>query len=330
MKNELIDAHKEIKYLEEKLNLKELRDQEIEMLKKKSQEFEEYIRSNTRSGSVASSGKSSLSPHTKTYVSTETLADSNNDQSHKVRQIETKIRDEMAKIFAAESKTMEKAFREEVGRLRNSLAEITHYLEEKSEELTVRNEQLELLKFTILSEREESAKIINQKDEDFKVAIEKYRAEYENNQQKIEDLMSNLKEKEELIDEERKSIESLKMQLNEERESLKMREESAVNKYQKLQLESEKTIKQLNEKYSSAKRTAMNYKQYSEDKESHFRKECERNKSACVTAVEKVQKEAKAALLEKDKVHKEKIIKMETEFEYKVDILKEMLAKSSN
>lgn len=328
MKQELIDSHKEVKNLEEKLNLKELRDQEIEMLKKKSQEFEEYMRTNTRSGSAASSCKSSMTSQTKTYVSTEITADFENDRSHKLRLTETKIRDEMAKIFAAETKSMEKSFREEVERLQNNLACITQDLQEKSDELAIRNEQLELLKFTILQEREESSKMLSEKDEDFKVAIEKYRAEYEKNQLKIEDLMLELKEKEELINEERLSIESLKRQMNEERTSLKIQEEAAMSKYQKLQLEGEKTIRQLNEKYLSAKRTAMNYKQYSEDKENHFRRECERTKAACVGAVEKAHKEAKASLQEKENVYQERIKRMEVEHEFKIKILKEMLEKN--
>lgn len=307
-----------------------MRDQEIEMLKKKSEEFEEYMRTNTRSGSVASSCKSSLTSRTKTDVSTETSAEFENDRSERLRQMETKIRDEMAKIFAAESKSMEKAFREEVERLRNNLAIVAQDMQEKSDELTTRNEQLELLKFTILQERDECSKMLIEKDEDFKIAIEKYRAEYENNQHKIEDLMAELREKEELIDEAQVSNEILKRQLNEERASLRTQEEAAFNKHQQLQLKCEKTIKQFNDKYSSAKRTAMNYKQYSEDKENHFRKEYERTKAACVSAVEKVQKEAKASLQEKDKVHQERIKKMETEFEFKVEILKELLAKNSN
>jgi hypothetical protein len=61
LKQDLTEANRMIDNLEEKLNLKELRDEEIEKLKMKAQEFEDYIRSHTtRSGSVASSCKSSL------------------------------------------------------------------------------------------------------------------------------------------------------------------------------------------------------------------------------------------------------------------------------
>lgn len=325
MKQELIVSQKKIITLEEKLNLKTLRDDEIEMLKKKSNEFEEYMRSKI-SSSVASTRQSSLTSNTKNNVSTET--DVENDKNQRLIQ-ESRIRDEMAKVFAAESKTMESNFFGKLERLRNNLATMTRDLEEKKKEITVRNEQLELLKFTILQEREEFEKVLKEKDEDFKIAIEKYRNEYENNQQKIEDLIVELKEKEELINEERLSIVNLQRQLSQERSALKHQEGITAENYQKLQLETENAIKQINDKYLLAKRTAMNYKLYSEDKENHFRMECERNKAACELIVDKIRKEAKASLLAKDNSYQDKIKKMETEFDFKLNVVKELLRKNT-
>lgn len=317
LKHELSKANTTIKTLEEKLNLKGMRDQEIDNLKKKAEEFEEFIRTNTRSGSAASN-KSNASD-TKTFTSTD-VSDLE-ESSRKQREVETKIRDEMAKLFAADVKSLEKRYVTESKELKHKILTLSQELEETTDQLMARSEQLEILKFTIVEERKEARAKLQEKDDDFKVAIEKYRAEHENNQQKIDELISNLNENKELIQEERLSIEALKRQINEERTSLAQREEVMKQKYEKLQKESAKFIKELNEKYSSAKKTAMNYKQYSEDKENHFRNEYERTKAACFEAVEKLQKELK----DREKKYQEKLKQKETEFDYKVEVLKGLL-----
>lgn len=314
LKRELAESNNNVKALEEKLNLKEQRDQEIDNLKKKAEEFEEFIRTNTRSGSAASN-KSNASD-TKTFVSSDL-----EESSRKNREMETKIRDEMAKLFASEVKTLEKQFRVDTKELRNEIALLSQELTETTDQLMMRTEQLEVLKITILEERKEASRMLQEQEEDFRAVIEKYRSEHISKQQQIDELLSELNENKELMQEERLSIQALKRQINEERASLSQREEEMRSKYEKLQKESAKFIKELNEKYSSAKKTAMNYKQYSEDKENHFRSEYERTKTACLEAVEKLQKELK----EREKKYHEKLKQKETEFDYKVEVLKGML-----
>lgn len=315
LQQELIESIKVIKSMEEKLSLKVLRDQEIDKLQKKAEEFEMFMRTNTRCGSAASN----KSNDTKTFASTE--GSYLEESSRKQRELETRVRDEMAKIFAADFKTLEKQFRHDTKGLQNENAMISQELRETTEQLMARSEQLEILKYTIVEERKEAMKLIQEKDDDFKVAIEKYRAEHENNQQQIDEMITQLNENKELIQEERLSIEALKRQFNEERASLAKREEEVNKKYKKLQKDSTKFIMDLNEKYSSAKKTAMNYKQYSEDKEKHFRSEYERTKAACFETVEKLQREIK----EREKKYHEKLKQKEAEFDYKVEILKGML-----
>lgn len=324
MRQELENANRMIANLESNLNLKELRDQEIEKLKKKAEEFEEYIRTNNTR--CVSSGASSFSNHSKADASTET-SDIDTDVSRMLRQAETKIRDEIAKVFAGEMKLMEKKYREDVEQLQSRIILITEDFEEKAHEVNVRAEQLQFLRSTILQEREEFGKSLKQKDDDFKVAIEKYRVEYENNQKKVEELMDQLNEKKELIDEERLSMERLKEQINEERKSLAKREEETLNKLKKLQLESTKAIEELHEKFKSAKKTAVNYKQFAEDKEKHYRNECERLKIAYTELIEKAEKRFKETLTNKERSHQEKMKKLETEFEFKTQVYKEMFEK---
>jgi hypothetical protein len=330
LKKDLDEANGMIDNLQEKLNLKELCDEEIVKLKRKAQEFEEYIRSHsTRSGSAASSlTNTSL---TKTDASTETSDLNDDDMGRMTRQMETRARDEMAKIFAVEAKSMEKRFREEIERANNRIALISEDLAATSHELNVRKEQMELLKFTILKEREDSQRLLKEKDDDFKVAIEKYRVEYESNQQKVEELMAQLNDKREMIDEERISIENLKKQMNVERASWVKREEETAQRVKRLQIESVKLTEELTEKYLSAKKTAQNYKQYSEDKVTHYKKENERLKERYKEILESSQKKLelhfKETLAEREQQYQEQLRKLGKDCDYKVEILKDLLEK---
>lgn len=297
--------------------LKANRDGEIEKLMQKAQGFEVFMR-----GNIPNTSSEGVS---RNDVSTDTT-DLNEEISQKnSRFAESKLRDEMAKIFASEMRSIEKNFRDEIEKLRNRICSMHEDLMENSQELSVKNEQLNLLKFTILEEREEAERKMKQKDEDIKTVIEKYHSEYENSQHKVEVLMNQLRESKKMIEEERLSIQNLKKQIKEERAVLAKREVEMMNNYKKLENDSKKLVKELNEKYSSAKRTAMNYKQYSEDKENHYRNEYERTKTACTQALEMAQAELNAALKQKEKSLKEQLKKIESEYEFKIDILKGML-----
>ncbi|CRK99381.1 CLUMA_CG012604, isoform A [Clunio marinus] len=191
-------------------------------------------------------------------------------------------------------------------------------LEQKSTELEVRGEQLKLLKFTIIQEREESEAILRETENGFESSIEKYRLRYEDNLRHTEEMTRHLNEKKELINEERISIECLKKQIHEERKLLLKREEETLEKVGKLEQENRKAIGELNEKYLSAKKTAINYKQYSEDKEKHFRNECERIKSSCIQKISKAEQCFKETLMKKEKGYQERLTKIEADFEAKV------------
>lgn len=249
LQQSLSDAQQTIENLEGKLNLHNLRDDEIEMLKSKAKEFEEYMRSNIQFGSTSSPTNSSShnSSGSKVDASTETDPE-HNERSENFAQIEIKIRDEMARIFANQINTLEKKFTSEVKKMQTHQIQLSNELDEKSSQLQIAAEQLEMLKFTIVSEREEFQSILQQKEEH----IESYRKQVE-----------DLNEKVDIIYEERLSIENLKKQIDDERKALSRKEEETLQKLKKLQQESTKIIEELNEKYKSAKKTAQNYKQVS-------------------------------------------------------------------
>jgi asterless protein len=242
LQQSLFDARQSIESLEGKLNLHNLRDDEIEKLKSKAKEFEEYMRSNIRFGSTSSPTNSSNNTSgSKADAYTET-------DEQNLAQIEKKIRDEMARIFANQINTLEKKFTAEVKKMQTHQIYLSNELDEKSSQLQIAIEQLEMLKFTIVSEREEFKSILEKKEEH----VECYRKQ-----------VDELNEKVDIIYEERLSIENLKRQIDDERAALSRKEEETLQKLRKLQADSTKIIEELTEKYQSAKKTAQNYKQVS-------------------------------------------------------------------
>lgn len=249
LQQSLTDAQQAIENLEEKLKLQSLRDDEIEKLKSKAKEFEEYMRSNIRFGSTATSPTNSSSHNTsgnsKADASTET---DSGQQSENLAQIEIKIRDEMARIFANQINTLEKKFTTEFKKMQTHQIQLSNELDEKSTQLQIAAEQLEMLKFTIVSERDEFQSILQKRDQ----IISSY-----------QERINELNEKVDIIDEERLSIQNLKKQIDDERTELIRREEETKEKLKKLEQEHWKVIKQLNDDLSSAKKRVENYKQVS-------------------------------------------------------------------
>lgn len=326
MKQELSEAHKAIDNLTENLRLKVMRDEEIERLKKKAEEFEHYMRNAPRTNSNVSTSKSSSmanSSLSKTDVSTSTSPnftnESRKEESLRNRETETKIRNEMAKIFASELKSVEKSYREEINRSKNELLKVNEEIEQINHELSVRNQHFEILKFTILKEREVFEKEDKQKDQEFSAAMVNYRKEYETKHQKCEELQMQLTDTKEVIEEKR----LLSRQLEEERQLFRRRESETEKKIKKLQ----KVIGETNDKYVSAKKTAQNYKQYSDDKEEHMKREYVRIKDGYASSTEKVQSRMNEILNSKDIEHSERIKRLEKEYEFQIDVLKDGLLK---
>jgi len=323
LQQDLAEAHLAVESLEVKLNLKELRDQEIEKLKKKAQEFEDYMRAHTRSGSIASSPSTSGNT-SKTDASTETSDLPARGDGHQKYQVETKMRDDMAKIFASEIKTVEKRFREENERLQKRIIGLSEDLDDKMQELEVRHQQLELLKFTILSERDESVRLLQQKDDDFKAVLDKYHAE----QQRVEELRSTLNEQRAMIQAERESIDNLKQQINDEYDRMQKRDAETLKALKRQRDESTKANEEMKEKCISYEKTAANWKRYSDDKEKHFRAEFERVKAKCMDTTEKIHAQLKKALTDKERGFQERINELEKEHEFKLDVMRGMLERA--
>lgn len=315
LRDELAQAQQSLEMIQNKISLQNVRDKEIENLQQKAKEFENYMRSTTCK-SVSSPSEPSTSNEIR-----DQLADSpvliGERNSEKRFYTESKIRDEMARIFANQIKTLEKRFSEETRKIQHHVVSLTSELDLKKEELEVATEQLELLKFTIVNERDEFQRVLKQKDDVFKERVERYQKH-----------ISDLNEQIELIEGERAFFENLKKQYEEERCTLIKKEDETVKKLKKTQTESKKIIDELTEKYKTAKKTAANYKQYSEDKEKHYRNECERIKNGYAEAEQKIQTRLNATIKENEETNQLKMKRLQEEYEFKISVLKEMLGKS--
>lgn len=307
------------------MDLKQLRDEEIDKLSQKAREFEDFMRNQTtKCGSFDSSKASTSHPSSSTDAATETsgiLVEDENTMNAKVREIETRTRDEMARLYAQETKTWEKKYSHEFERMKNRIVSLTHELDEATEELLVRREQLEMLKFTILQEREASKKLLHERD-----------IELGNCHQKLEEIASKRQEREEMLEVERESCDTLKDHYEKELHNFRTREKEYQDKLQKIQTETAFSVGELKEKYSTMKRTAMNYKKYSEDKEDYYKKESQRiavkyrdNAEKLRTNFEKYMKEKMENL---ETMYDIKIKKIENEHEIQVDTLKKLLKES--
>lgn len=251
LKQDLAEAHQTIEKLHEKISLLNLRDKEIEKLQEKAKEFETFMRSSSRKDSVASTSKGSQDSSTNTTNNGSTSPDEDREvSSGRNNYNEGKIRDEMARIFANQIKIIEKKFIDESKKLHQEIVALSNELDTKTTDLEMATEQLEILKFTVVAERQDFEETLKKREECYKRNIESY-------QKHIEELNSQI----DLIDDERKVIHNLKTQIEDERRLLMKKEEDTLAKLKKVQSESSKIIEELNEKYKTAKKTALNYKQ---------------------------------------------------------------------
>ncbi|EDS29669.1 conserved hypothetical protein [Culex quinquefasciatus] len=331
LKSALSESRTTINDLHQKLDLKAERDQLIDDLKEKAAQFEEFMRNQNTSGSASSSGNSSTttkdsatSPQPKRSLRDQSVSTSpelQDVESRKVaREQEHKIREEMARAFAAEMKIIEEKFKGQFFKFEDNISGLKKELHERSNELQVRNKEVEVLKFAIVNEREKITEILTKKNDEARAlfdkqaeVMKKYRVELDNANHKVQFLEGQLEEKRELIQAERDSMEKLIQQVTEERKLFHERELEVIEKFKEIEQEYNKSLEMVTEKYNSVKKTALNYKKYAEDKEQHMMKEYDRIKEGYNAALLKVQNRAKEALESKERSMQERMSKLESE-----------------
>lgn len=235
------------------MDLKNERDNLIAELKEKAMQFEEFMRNQSTSKNASTSPQRIESCNQSVATSPELLTKS-------IKEHETRIRNEMAKSFAIEIKTIEERVKKEFEQ-NESKTEIF------KKELEVRTNELELLKHAFLSERKKMSEILQSKEFDTKNYSERNnellrncRTELEGCHKKISELSMEIDDKRELIESERKSMASVMGQWSIERRGLKERESELGVRIEQLEYEKNKKIKQLTELVQSTKKNATNLK----------------------------------------------------------------------
>ncbi|KAI8129224.1 hypothetical protein FF38_04740 [Lucilia cuprina] len=294
---ELKNSKNHIAELNEQLKLSEQQEHLIKELKTKATQFEEYIKTHS------SASEASNSPMKNSrQLSDKSVTTSPELERNEIKKIEARIRDEMAKIFAVELKRFQTKLQETQEQSLCLQREYQHI----NAELQQRQTEVDLLKQAILAEREKMDEILKQKDDEYKdviqrqnISIQKTRDELQQKVQRIKELTSELHERQTQIEAERKSMKAVMKQWEEQRKSLDAVEMDWKQKFTDLQKAHESAVQSWQTKYNSAKRTAANYKRYSEDKEAHMLKEYDRLKIEYDAQLAKIQLRMKESLEKK-------------------------------
>lgn len=192
----------------------------------------------------------------------------------RIKRIEQRVRDEMAKLFAAELKRFTLRVQQAEER---SLCLQREY-QVVSRDLQQRQTEVDLLKQTILAEREQMQDLLGEKDEQFKQSMQKCRNEMQAKNRRISDLIREMEEHHTSIECERRSMKAVMSEWEKQKQTIEQVEEHWRAQMQSLRDAHEEALRVAHQRYQSAKRTAHNYKLYAEDKDAHMKREYERIK----------------------------------------------------
>ncbi|KAM8704515.1 hypothetical protein ACLKA7_009029 [Drosophila subpalustris] len=203
----------------------------------------------------------------------------------RIKQIEQRVRDEMAKLFAAELKRYTTRLQQAEER---SLCLQREY-QLVCRDLQQRQTEVELLKQTILAEREQMQELLGEKDEKHKQMLQKCRNELQLKSQRINDLIREMDEQHASIESERRSMKTVMAEWDKQKQSIEQVEEHWRNQVQTLREAHEEAMQAAQQRYQSAKRTAHNYKIYAEDKDAHMKREYDRIKQEYHNSLTKIE-----------------------------------------
>lgn len=283
LRKELQDSKAIIADLQSKLVLRQEHDKMLAELKEKACQFEEYMKSQSNSPNrVLRLKDNSTSPQQikSRDQSVSTSPSLENSFEVKMHKREGFIKKEMNDIFTSKLKALEVKFREQISQFEHNVNLLKTDLEMAQRDVEIRSKEVEVLKHVVLAERNKYEEMLELRGNEMKKVFDKQnemlkRCSRELNiaQKRAEDLSIEIAEKHDQILFERESMEKLKQQWQEEKINLNL-------KYDELESERNRTVDQLMKKYHSAKRTAENYKLFSDEKESHMLKEYDRLKNA--------------------------------------------------
>lgn len=290
-------------------------------MKKKAEQFEQFIRNNNNSPVKTRSVETNTPPTTDRSsvgvrdqgVSTEDLVN-NNDRSSsdntpssgstEYRALEKRIREEMSKVTALKIKTLENQIKDETKRFQEQMKLASDELDQAQMQLQLRDRDISALKQCIISERAAVQEMLQKKDHETEAALERQnnmlvrgRDQLLAAHQQIDQLSRELDDSTAQNRVDRQRIDVLVNQWSEERKKLISQEEQLKQRMVEMKVEFDASSKALNEKIIKAKRTAANYKQYAKDQDEHIVRETERLKKQCELNLQKM----KDSLSEKEK-----------------------------
>ncbi|XP_017873427.1 PREDICTED: trichohyalin isoform X1 [Drosophila arizonae] len=203
----------------------------------------------------------------------------------RIKHIEQRVRDEMAKLFAAELKRF--TLRVQQTEERSLCLQREYQL--VCRDLQQRQTEVDLLKQTILAEREEMQQLLGEQEQKQKQIVQKCRSELQAKNQRISDLLRELEEQHASIESERRSMKAVMNEWDKQKQSIEQVEKHWRAQVQTLRETHEEAMRAAQQRYQSAKRTAHNYKIYAEDKEAHMKREYERIKLEYQTSLTQIE-----------------------------------------
>lgn len=328
LKKSLKKGEQIIADLSGKLALKEGHDQLLDELKSKAKQFEEFMRnqSPTKSNLLDVVVNGQTGRVRDQCVSTEDLLESpragNASSLGLDRSAEKRIREDMARAMALKVKGIENEFKGRMNELEKHVDELSSELASLQATLKDRDTDISNLKKCILKERFEVKHILEQKETEHIEKLKKNKSlllatrnDLDVANKQINTLLNELDQCRKTFHGERESMNKRLNEWKTELTAFAEREDRLTEQMRQMENSHKATVKSLNEKYNAAKKTALNYKSYSEDKEKHVERESERIRLAYETAVENMKEKMKNSIMDAEKHASKRIADMQTQLD---------------
>lgn len=331
LKKSLKKSEQTITDLSSKLAIKDEHEQLLDELQSKAKQFEEFMRnqSPTKSILVDAIVHNQTSRVRDQCVSTEDLIVIGSPQPGSVsslmgldRSTEKRIREDMARAMALKVKAVENEFKGKVLEYEHQINELTTEVVTLQTTLKERETDVSNLKTCILKERFEVRNILDQKEEEHLETIKQHQSDLLTTRndldvanKRINFLLKELDQCRVQFQAERESMNKLMGEWKTELAAFAEREQNLNKQIQSMENSHKATVHSLNEKYVAAKKTAANYRKYSEDKEKHIEQESERIKLAYEETMQKIKDNMNKAIRDHEKRANKRIAEMKTQLD---------------
>lgn len=329
LKKSLKQANNSIAELQAQMKMKREHDQMIIDLKKKAEQFEEFMRNQSPTRTDALNAISERNARDQCVSTDDDLLTYELPRSGSVasvnsndRSVERRMREEMARAMAVQIKAVENHYKENKREQEEYIRRLSLELSEMTKTLNARDQDITALKQCILSERAAIKEILAEKDADAESKLNKQHnamiamhADLEAAHKRIEYLTRELEDSSQQYNAERQSANKLMNEWKSELGALIERETILTQQIRQMENEHKAAVQTLNEKYAAAKKTAANYKKYSDDKEEHIKRESERIKLAYEKAVKQVKENMEKAIKENERKTNKRIAELQAKYE---------------